>query len=95
MHTATFIDKLGMKIRNKDFTLVEEHALVHNDHCFNYLRNAILCCGDITLEGQTLTPERKDVASTDGTGVVHACRNYVEIVSWAEKKMVYDSEENL
>ena len=81
MHMATFIDKLVMKIHKKDCTLVEEHALVHNDHCFNYLRNAILCCGDTTLEGQTLTPERKDVASTDGTDAVYACRNYDEIVS--------------
>ncbi|KAF1835600.1 hypothetical protein BDW02DRAFT_597222 [Decorospora gaudefroyi] len=93
MHMSAFIDKLVMKIRNKDLTL-DEGALGHNDHCFNYLRNALLCCGDTTLEGQAQTPELKDIAGTDGTGAVHVCRNYEEIAAWAEKKRFTDSKGN-
>jgi hypothetical protein len=94
MHMSGFIDKLVMKILNRDFSL-DEGALGHNDHCFNYLRNALMCCGDTTLEGQAQTPELKGVAGTDGTGAVHVCRNYEEIVSWAERRKITDEKEDL
>lgn len=94
MHMSFFIDKLTMKIRNRDFTL-DEGELGHNDHCFNYLRNALMCCGDTTLEGQSQAEMFKDVAGTDGTGAVHVCRNYDEIFKWAEERRFTDSKESL
>jgi hypothetical protein len=54
-----------------------------------------MCCSDTTLEGQAQTPELKDIAGTDGTGAVHVCRNYDEIVSWAERRKITDEEEDL
>jgi hypothetical protein len=54
-----------------------------------------MCCGDTTLEGQAQTPELKDIAGTDGTGAVHVCRNYDEIVSWAERRKITDEKEDL
>ncbi|CAA9961562.1 DUF3328 domain containing protein [Pyrenophora teres f. maculata] len=93
MHLSGYIDKLVMQIRNKDFELDEE-AVWHNDHCFNYLRNALLCCGDTTLEGQAQTPELQGMAGTDGTGAVHVCRNFDEIMAFAEKVRLTDAKEH-
>jgi hypothetical protein len=87
MHISGVVDKLVMKVRNKDFSL-NEGELGHNDHCFNYLRNALMCCDDTTLEGQAQTPELKDTVGTDGTGAMHFCRNYNEIVEWAEREKI-------
>ena len=93
MHISGVIDKLVIKLRNMDFSL-DEGELGHNDHCFNYIRNALMCCGDTTLEGQAQTPELKDTAGTDGTGAVHFCRNYDEIVAWAEKMKIASLKEH-
>lgn len=82
-----------LQIRNKDFTL-DESAVWHNDHCFNYLRNALLCCGDTTLEGQAQTPRFRDVPGTDGTGAVQVCRNYVEIGTFAEAARLVGAKEH-
>jgi hypothetical protein len=94
MHISAYIDKLVMQIRNKDLTL-DESAIGHNDHCFNYLRNALMCCGDTTLEGQSQAKMFENVSGTDGTGAVHVCRNYDEISAYAERKRVVDGKESL
>lgn len=90
-HMTAFVDELVMKIRNKDWT-VNEGALGHNDHCFNYLRNAVMCAADTTLEGQSQEPMFKDVAGTDGTGATHICRNYDEVYAWADKYRLTDEK---
>lgn len=94
MRLSGFVDKLLMQIRNHDFTL-DEAEVVHNDHCFNYLRNAVMCCGDTTLEGQSQAPMLKNVPGTDGTGAVHVCRHYDEITSWAGHNIITRSVESL
>jgi hypothetical protein len=92
-HLAGFIDKMTMKIRDGDYAALDEKKLLHNDHCFNYLRNALTCCGDTTLEGQAQSPGFEG-PGTDGTGGVHVCRKYDEIVAWAEKKKITDSRDD-
>ncbi|CBX98577.1 hypothetical protein IAQ61_007796 [Plenodomus lingam] len=93
MSISGFMDKLVLQMRRKDFTLFDEE-IEHNDHCFNYLRNAIMCFGDTTLEGQSQDPLFQDVAGTDGTGALHICRNYDEIFAWAGKhKLHYEDDE--
>jgi hypothetical protein len=94
MHMAGYIDKLVMQIRNKDLT-IDEGLVGHNDHCVNYLRNALMCCGDTTLEGQSQAKMFEHIAGTDGTGAVHVCRNYDEISAWAEKQRATDGKEVL
>ncbi|KAH8912450.1 hypothetical protein BR93DRAFT_78837 [Coniochaeta sp. PMI_546] len=55
----------------------------HIDHCFRYLRQSILCCGDTALEGQDPRTTR---AGTDGTGAIHLCKSWNELVSWTESR---------
>lgn len=52
----------------------------HAEHCFDYLRQGIICAGDSTLEGPDLGK-----SSLSGNGVVHRCRAWDEsdgLESW-------------
>jgi len=55
----------------------------HVYHCFDYLRQAIMCSGDITLE-KARVEEGKVVRGVDGWGVEHVCRDWDVIFKWAE-----------
>lgn len=94
MHLSGFVDKLVMQIRAREFTL-DVGEIAHNDHCVNYIRNALMCCGDTTLEGQSQAKELEHVEGTDGTGAVHMCRNFDEISAWATQHRVSEWKENL
>lgn len=88
-HMQAYMDVLAMQIRAGNTTL-DERKLIHNDHCFNYLRNAIMCTADTTLEGQIEGEDWDGEAGTDGTGAMHVCKNWDEVVSWAERNRLYD-----
>lgn len=63
------------------------HHAVHTRHCFDYLRQAILCSADMTLEGRTVFDK---TGGTDGFGHTHVCRNRREVLQWAEAHRVKD-----
>jgi hypothetical protein len=65
------------------------HRHNHVDHCFRYLRQSLLCCGDTALEGQN---PNTNTLGTDGTGAVHVCKDYGAIRSWAEGNRLVDSK---
>ncbi|RAL12391.1 uncharacterized protein BO97DRAFT_424480 [Aspergillus homomorphus CBS 101889] len=52
----------------------------HIQHCFEYLRQALICAADTNLE--ELDP---DTRVTTGWGQVRQCRDYASVVAWAEK----------
>ncbi|KAJ4341738.1 hypothetical protein N0V95_007130 [Ascochyta clinopodiicola] len=88
-HVTAYTDTLVLQMRAGNTTL-DEHQLSHNNHCVNYLRNAIMCTADTTLEGQAQTEGWRDTAGTDGTGGLHVCRDWDEVVAWAEGRRLYD-----
>lgn len=59
----------------------------HAAHCFEYLRNSILCSLDMTLEGSQSTMADKT------RGQAHVCRNREEAVAWIEKRRVDDLQD--
>ena len=64
------------------FALGEEHiADDHIYHCFDYIRQAIMCSGDTTLE-KARTVDGKIVRGVDGWGVEHECRDYDAIYAY-------------
>ncbi|EMD85873.1 hypothetical protein COCC4DRAFT_154988 [Bipolaris maydis ATCC 48331] len=65
----------------------EGHSSVHTNHCFDYLRQAILCNSDMTLEGGTRPGDHK---GTNGFGHLHSCRNNKEAVQWIEGYRISD-----
>jgi hypothetical protein len=58
----------------------------HVNHCLNYLRQAILCNGDTTLEPSFLyrLKNGKYAPAAHGTGVVHECRDWTAVRRFAE-----------
>lgn len=53
------------------------------DHCYDYLRQAVMCSADSTPEGQEVGSDLGDMA-TNGWGVVHMCRDWSTLVDWVE-----------
>jgi len=47
----------------------------HPDHCFDYLRQAIMCSADMTLEKARVDPDGHRRA-TDGWGSTHQCKDW-------------------
>lgn len=60
----------------------EDHSW-HLGHCFDYIRQGIMCCGDTALEGAaTMFPEGKE--GSDGWNTLHVCKDYSEVKEWVE-----------
>ncbi|KAM0276855.1 hypothetical protein ACHAQH_006331 [Verticillium albo-atrum] len=55
----------------------------HLQHCFEYLRQSILCCGDVTLEG-TQTTFPPGFEGSDGWDAKHVCRDYEQVKTFLE-----------
>ncbi|KAK4148668.1 hypothetical protein C8A00DRAFT_38754 [Chaetomidium leptoderma] len=52
-----------------------EKVAHHTAHCFNYIRQGIMCSADTTLEGKT--------DAGPGEGSVHECTDYDALLKWA------------
>jgi len=74
-HQLVVKNKFGFDGERNDF---------HAAHCFEYLRNQIICMADMTLEGS------QSVLDATGEGQAHVCRNREEAISWIEKRRVDD-----
>ncbi|GAB1312805.1 Oxidase ustYa [Madurella fahalii] len=61
----------------------------HLSHCFEYLRQSIMCCGDVALEGQhtTFPP---NVTGSDGWDAKHVCRDYGQVLEHLERNRADD-----
>jgi hypothetical protein len=59
-------------------------------HCFDYLRQSLICASDITLEKLQVDKEGIKPA-VDGWGTTHLCRNYEEVSNWAASHRASDS----
>ncbi|KAI0837419.1 hypothetical protein F5Y06DRAFT_297746 [Hypoxylon sp. FL0890] len=58
-------------------TELTEEVAHHSSHCFDYLRQSIICAGDTNLEGQT--------DAGPGWGSKHECVDYEVLLDWANK----------
>ncbi|KAI5927177.1 hypothetical protein F4810DRAFT_433128 [Camillea tinctor] len=63
----------------------KETQRTHIGHCFDYIRQAIMCAGDLTLEGLLKTPSGELGSSVDGWGITHQCRSWDQAVSWTQQ----------
>ncbi|KAH8806077.1 hypothetical protein F5884DRAFT_801584 [Xylogone sp. PMI_703] len=52
----------------------------HSAHCFDYLRQSILCAADTSLEGKT--------EAGPGWGSKHECKDYDAVLAWANEHTV-------
>ncbi|ORY17852.1 hypothetical protein BCR34DRAFT_583415 [Clohesyomyces aquaticus] len=60
----------------------------HVTHCFDYIRQGIMCAGDVALEGAETTfppdPETGERGGSDGWDARHVCRDYGQVVRYLE-----------
>lgn len=68
---------------------VDQVSQAHLMHCFDYLRQTIMCFGDTTLEWIPAPPH--DTGST-GWGFEHTCRDFTAISRWAEDHRLKTTE---
>lgn len=63
----------------------------HLAHCFDYLRQSIMCCGDVAVEGeQTTFPP--DMRGSDGWDAKHVCKDYGQVLAHLEKNRADDEK---
>lgn len=58
-------------------TNLTQEVAHHSAHCFDYIRQALMCAGDTTLEGKT--------EAGPGWGSVHECVDYDALLGWANE----------
>ncbi|KAJ5188598.1 Protein of unknown function DUF3328 [Penicillium cf. griseofulvum] len=79
--------KLAMGIQTDDHSVKKEAerqlAYEHTGHCFDYLRQAFECSGDMTLEWPR-TEKDGSRFQTDGTGIPHVCASKDAIMDYME-----------
>lgn len=59
-----------------------DHGENHMKHCFDYLRQAITCAADMSLE-HLHESSGSIFPGVDGWGSKHQCRDYNEVSEWA------------
>lgn len=58
----------------------------HSSHCFDYLRESIICAGDSNLEPfRSRFDGGTEGNGVDGFGTVHQCRDFKQLFDWSEK----------
>ncbi|KAI1492442.1 hypothetical protein F5X96DRAFT_667795 [Biscogniauxia mediterranea] len=63
----------------------------HMIHCFDYMRQAIMCSADMALEGlETTFPDHN--GGSDGWDSKHVCRDWNQVKSYLESVRAYDDQ---
>ena len=77
----------------------DEHAAhrdaLHMEHCFDYLRQAILCAGDTTIEWARESGEGEVGGQVDGWGVEHQCRSSKTIFDFTASNRAENDAEGI
>ncbi|KAL7937843.1 hypothetical protein V8C35DRAFT_293788 [Trichoderma chlorosporum] len=68
--------------RTNDF---DDH---HMNHCFEYLRQTIMCAGDTTLEKVVVDENGVSQPDIDGWGTIHECKSWNMLYEFAESRRV-------
>jgi hypothetical protein len=58
-------------------TKLSQEVAHHSAHCFDYLRQSLMCAADTTLEGKT--------EAGPGMGSIHECTDYEALLAWANE----------
>jgi hypothetical protein len=55
-------------------------SMTHVDHCYDYIRQAIMCAGDMSIEGAAVLETEKERPHIDGYGTSHECNSFVSSI---------------
>lgn len=89
IHCVAIIKHAFMVYRRSDATS-HDVGIHHIDHCVEYLRQAIICHGDLTLERPSTQTYPQ---GTTGWGDVHQCRDWDQIISVIRKLAIVRGED--
>ncbi|KAJ6035864.1 hypothetical protein N7540_000143 [Penicillium herquei] len=64
-----------------------EHAPRHMRHCFDYLRQSLMCAADATLE-----PVDAALGGVTGWGAERVCRDYTALAAWATERRASNAQ---
>ncbi|KAF7883188.1 uncharacterized protein EAF01_011697 [Botrytis porri] len=67
---------------NLSNSAAQESEKEHTSHCFDYLRQAMMCSADLTIEWAMEMPDGKPPFTVDGWGITHTCRNWQNVLKW-------------
>ena len=56
----------------------------HVNHCFDYIRQGIMCAGDMSIEWPRVEPDGRRFA-VDGWGIPHECKSWVSSPTYATR----------
>ncbi|KAG6004626.1 hypothetical protein E4U21_000902 [Claviceps maximensis] len=66
---------------------ISDDDLGHLSHCWDYLRQSIMCSADTTLEWMGSTPDQD---GTTGWGYQHTCKDWSALFNWAQENRRVD-----
>jgi hypothetical protein len=100
-HVRTFLFTLKAGMDYNATAETYDHMLKHQEehvyHCFDYIRQALMCNADLTVEWPRTEADGSRVA-VDGWGVTHQCKNWVSamcfLMPWRERNMEHVTDEN-
>jgi len=64
-----------------------QEVVHHSTHCFDYIRQSIMCAADTSLEGKT--------DAGPGWGSKHECTDYDALLAWANEHTVLKYRTNM
>src|SRR6266496_4664220 len=64
---------------------VQNEVAGHMNHCFDYVRQALKCGADTTLEWDLLDENGDSKGGAGGWGVPHQCRDWDAVLDFAEE----------
>lgn len=67
---------------NLSDSAAQESEKEHTSHCFDYLRQAMMCSADMTIEWAMEMPDGKPPLTVDGWGITHMCRDWKHVLKW-------------
>jgi hypothetical protein len=74
-----------LTIRSQRTLEVKREVELHMNHCFDYVRQALKCGADTTLEWDLLDENGNSKGGAGGWGVPHQCRDWKAVLEFVEK----------
>jgi hypothetical protein len=91
LHCLHAIVEVVAAYTSNDLDRLPEEGAWHLGHCFDYLRQSIMCSGDMALEGQHTTFP-SGFQGSDGWDAKHVCRDYNQVLAHLEENRVDDEK---
>ena len=68
-----------------------DHSSPHIDHCFDYIRQAIICAADPAIEPARIGKDGLR-SQVDGWGAEHQCRSWEDLIDFANENAPSEAE---